>query len=493
MPSLFVKLTPQNNQVQARLTRLLSRAMHLNSPLKISTLLGLVVLFPLVFPNPAITTIAVYVLIFAGAATGWNIFSGYTGYISLGYAAFAGFGAYMLAILCQVWKVPGGFLPFLLLPLVALITALYSLPLGWVALKTRHYTFLVITIAIFVVTTQLPDLLTGINPTLQEETLPIPLWNAVQFNAAFYYTALALLAISLGISWWIRSSKYGLLLRAIRDDEDRAQGLGVTAGPVKLSAFMISASFAGMAGAITAYFLGFVTPVSAFDRSLNIAIPLMAFAGGVGTLWGPIIGAVMIVILQQYLTLQFGLLGWDLILYGLLLIGVVRLLPRGMLPTIAERWILFNSARAATSEVEEEVFTYPAYAPIAVPVSLNTPLPVTVPTDLNTPLPPIVQAPSSSPGRMDDTPLPETTAPLPIPRRHMAAPALNRATLRARSQRLVTLPQGETVHQPGGGATPQHVGWPCSRCGEPLWAWGKTFFCVQCGLQYSPDRLQSRR
>jgi len=74
--------------------------------------------FPLLFTNPALTTIAVFSSIFAGAAVGWNVFSGYTGYISLGHAAFYGIGAYILTILCQMWNIPGGFYPFILLPVV---------------------------------------------------------------------------------------------------------------------------------------------------------------------------------------------------------------------------------------------------------------------------------------------------------------------------------------------------------------------------------------
>jgi branched-chain amino acid transport system permease protein len=107
--------------------------------------------FPVLFSNPAVTTIAVFTLIFALAATGWNIFSGYTLYISLGHAAFYGLGAYILMVICQVWNVPGGFPPLFLLPVVGLMTGICAFPLGWVALKTNHYTFIAITIAIFTI------------------------------------------------------------------------------------------------------------------------------------------------------------------------------------------------------------------------------------------------------------------------------------------------------------------------------------------------------
>src|SRR5579859_660678 len=118
--------------------------------------LGLFVAFPLLFPNPAVTSIAVFVLIFAGAAMGYNILSGYTGYISLGHAAFFGIGAYLLAFMCQLWKIPGGMIPFFFVPVVGFLTGVCSLLLGWIALKTKRTTFLVMTIAIFALVAQLP-------------------------------------------------------------------------------------------------------------------------------------------------------------------------------------------------------------------------------------------------------------------------------------------------------------------------------------------------
>src|SRR5437879_13479930 len=109
---------------------------------------GFSIAFPLLFPNPAVTTIAVFALIFAGAATGWNILSGFTGYVSLGHAAFYGIGAYLLLLLCQVGNIPGGFYPLLLLPIVGLLTGVRALRLRWIGIRARHYTCMLLTIAI---------------------------------------------------------------------------------------------------------------------------------------------------------------------------------------------------------------------------------------------------------------------------------------------------------------------------------------------------------
>ena len=197
-------------------------------------LLAVLIAFPQVFPNPAITTIACLTVFYATATTGWNIFSGYTGYIALGHAAYFGIGSYAMALLCQYWRVPAGYLPFLLLPLVGLIAAGFAVPLGWISLRTRKHTFVVITIAIFFVMQPMAFNLRSITHGSTGLSLPIPSWNGQAYNAPFYYVSLALLLLALGVSWWIRNSKYGLGLLAIRDDEDRALGLGVKTGPSKM-------------------------------------------------------------------------------------------------------------------------------------------------------------------------------------------------------------------------------------------------------------------
>ncbi len=245
-------------------------------------LLAVFIAFPLVFSDPAVTIIAVFTLLFAVAATGWNIFSGYTGYIALGHAAYFGLGAYAMALMAQDWKIPAGYAPFFLLPLAGLVAAIFAVPFGWIALRTRRHTFVVITIAIFFIMQLMAYNLRGITNGSAGLTLPIPFdWSADFFNLPFYYVALALLLLALGVSWWVRNSKYGLGLLAIRDDEDRALGLGVKTGPSKLVAFVISAFFVGMVGALHAYFIGSLYPPFAFDALFDVAVALMAFLGGI--------------------------------------------------------------------------------------------------------------------------------------------------------------------------------------------------------------------
>ncbi len=302
-------------------------------------LLAAFIAFPFVFSDPATTTIAVFTLFFAAAAVGWNIFSGYTGYIALGHAVYFGIGAYAMALLCQAWNIPAGYAPFLLLPLTGLIAAAFAVPFGWIALRTRRHTFVVITIATFFIMQLMAYNLRAITQGSAGISLPIPFdWSATFFNLPFYFVALAILLLAFVTSWWVRNSKYGLGLLAIRDDEDRALGLGVNTGPFKLIAFVISAFFVGMVGGLHAYFNSSIFPPFAFDALFDVAIALMAFLGGMGTLFGPILGALILVPAQQYLTIISQNSGYNLIMYGVIFLVIILLLPEGIIPTISKRW-----------------------------------------------------------------------------------------------------------------------------------------------------------
>jgi branched-chain amino acid transport system permease protein len=156
------------------------------------------------------------------------------------------------------------------------------------------------------------------------------------YNNPFYYIAFAIAAVTVAVSWLIRRSRFGLQLRAIRDDEDRAAGLGVQTMQVKLSAFIISAVPVAMAGGLWWYFITVVDPSSGFDPLLDVTVALMAFLGGLGTVAGPVLGALIIEPVQQYFQSQVSSGYTFLIAYGALFLVVILLLPRGIIPTVAE-------------------------------------------------------------------------------------------------------------------------------------------------------------
>ena len=314
----------------------------------------LVLVFPvLLSPNNAVTNMAVFCLIYAMATTGWNIFSGFTGYISIGHAVYYGLGAYTMALACQHWNIPGGYLPFLLLPLCGLVATMFAIPLGLMALRVRKYAFSITTIALMFIFQLLAYNLTDITNGSAGVFLPIAPWKSNLLDLPFYYVTFILLLVVLFIAWRIRHSQYGLGLLAIRDDEDRAFSLGVKTGPYKLVAYIISAFFVGMAGALFAYFLGSIFPQFTFDPIVDVNITTIAFLGGLGTLAGPLIGAILVIPLQQYLLLQFGGESLNLILFGAFLLVVLLFLPKGIVTTLHTKWPSWKASYQKAAHVED--------------------------------------------------------------------------------------------------------------------------------------------
>jgi branched-chain amino acid transport system permease protein len=293
------------------------------------------VVFPLVSSDLLVTTIGVDTLIFVAAAAAWNIFSGYSGYISLGHAVFFGCGGYAVGIVARDWNITGSAM-FALLPLGAAVAAAVAVPFGLIALRVRRHTFVVITIAVFFIFQLMAANLWFTNGT-NGLAAPFLLWSPATFDDRFYYLALAVAVGTVGLSWLIRGSRFGLQLLAIRDDEDRARGLGVRAMRVKLAAFVISGAITGLVGAVWFFFIGQVLPQSAFDPIFDLTVALMAFLGGLGTVSGPVLGALILEPAQQYLTLQVTNDYLSQILLGSLFLAVVVLLPRGLVPTVGEK------------------------------------------------------------------------------------------------------------------------------------------------------------
>jgi branched-chain amino acid transport system permease protein len=301
----------------------------------VAALLLVVAVYPLVITNPTATNFGVITLIFVAVASAWNIFSGYSGYLSLGHAIFYGAGAYFLVVAAKDWKLTGSAV-FWLVPLAGLVAAVIAMPLGLVALRVRRHTFVVITIAFFFIA-QLSASNLGVTGGSSGLLVPSPgNWVPATYNNPFYYLAMLLATATVVLSWQIRRSRFGLQLRAIRDDEDRAAGLGVRAMPVKLTALVLSAFITGMAGALWVYFIGEAFPQFVFDPLFDLAVVLMAFFGGLGTLAGPVLGALILEPTQLYLNLQQSNGYESEILFGALFLLVILFLPRGALPTASE-------------------------------------------------------------------------------------------------------------------------------------------------------------
>ena len=308
----------------------------------LAVLLAVVAVIPL-DDNVVLTQVGVLVLMFVGAAVAWNIFSGFTGYISLGAAVFFGTGVYTVALITKHLNLVGGVV-FALYPLGGLAAAVVAVPFGLVALRVRRHTFVVVTIAVFFIFQLMASNfswtggVTGISPQFLN-------WDATTVYNPFYYTALLIAVAAAVLAWAIWGSRFGLQLRAIRDDEDRARGLGVKTMRVKLTAFVISAFILGTLGGLYFYFQSDALPQYAFNPFFDLTIALMAFVGGFGTLSGPIFGALL---LEPYL-------GWAQqqvtntyvaqIVLGALFLIVIIFLPRGILPTVGEKLTTLRASR----------------------------------------------------------------------------------------------------------------------------------------------------
>ena len=297
----------------------------------VAVIAAIFVAFPLVITDPTTTSIAVFTLVFMVATSAWNIFSGYSGYLALGHAVFFGSGGYAVALAARDWHVKGGWDVFALLPFGGLVAGLIAVPVGLVALRTRRHTFVVVTIAIFFI------------------------FQLAAFNLSFTGGTSGILlplAALLG-----RQLQPALLLRGAGDPgpdgRDLVGGAPVTVRPaaagdprrrgpgararrqdrrVKLTAFVLSAVPVGMVGGLYFYFLGQIFPQFAFDPLFDLSIALMAFLGGIGTLVGPLLGALVLESLQQYLTQTVSSSATYLIVYGVLFLVVILLLPRGVVP-----------------------------------------------------------------------------------------------------------------------------------------------------------------
>lgn len=290
--------------------------------------------FPFVVHAAWIVNIGVLTLMYAALATAWNLFSGYTGYISLGQAAFFGLGAYTLGVAFEHYGIGSGLNPFYALPLVGIGVAVASLPIAWIALRTRHMTFAIVTLTLLFVVQQLAFNLHSLTHGTSGLMLPSPTFQIDNYDRPFYLAMLAVLLLGLAVCWVVLRSKLGLMLFAIREDEEKARGLGIRVTSAKLIAWWLSVALTAMVGAIWAYYLTFIYPESAVDPLVMIGAVLMTFLGGRGTLWGPTIGALVLVPAQQYTLLKLGASQLYLVGYAAVFMAVLLLLPRGILPSL---------------------------------------------------------------------------------------------------------------------------------------------------------------
>jgi branched-chain amino acid transport system permease protein len=300
--------------------------------LPIAAVLGVLAVVPLVVHSNVTLNFLVVALMIALVGQGWNILGGYGGQYSFGHAAFFGTGAYVTAIL-QVWYGVNAWFGF-----AAGIAAGAALggALGALVFRAglRGSYFALVTLAfaevLRIIASVAPVTGAGVGTLIK---LELGIWTfQFQSRAAFYWIILALVGLSLVIARLIERSRFGAWLIAVRENEDAARALGVDASAVKSVAMVISAAITAAAGCFYAQYFLFVDSGIAYGTWISVEALLTPIIGGVGTVFGPLLGALVVKTLGEGAKLVAGdAPGLDLIIYGAVLVLVIWIMPRGLI------------------------------------------------------------------------------------------------------------------------------------------------------------------
>jgi branched-chain amino acid transport system permease protein len=285
--------------------------------------LALLTALPRLIPRDSVINFVFLILLSITLAQSWNIVAGYAGQVNLGHAAFFGLGALVARTL---WI--GGRPIVTAMVAGAVVAVLFALLIGVAAFRLRGAYFAIGTLALGEI------LRTTVNNVLPEiSTLPAATIATYSLTRR-YYLALALAAVSVVAVTALAGSRLGLGMRAIREDEEAAEATGVGALRLKLTALALSTGLAGLAGGLFAFYHISYYPAHPFGPQWTFDALLMTFIGGVGTLHGPVLGAVLYVALKEYVALHW--VDFHLLIFGALFIAIVLLLPGGLVQA-AER------------------------------------------------------------------------------------------------------------------------------------------------------------
>jgi branched-chain amino acid transport system permease protein len=294
--------------------------------------------YPLLLSSPFQQRLGALVLLYAIAASAWNIVGGYAGQVSVGHVVFFGCGAYAAMGsyakfgLSPLFGIPGGIV------LAVGLAAIIGVP----TLRLSGHYFSMATIAVaetmrlIVTNTDWLGAAVGLSgPTVPRNIFDLSFLSSLPY----YYLFLAIRVITLLITWWMTNSRMGFYLRAIKDSERAARSLGAPASRTKLYAYMLSAALTSVAGALYAMMFGFVDPESGFGILISVKILIMAALGGAGLLFGPLVGAAILVPLEEISNSWLGGKGAGLtfVLYGAIIVVIARFQPGGLLSLFTRR------------------------------------------------------------------------------------------------------------------------------------------------------------
>jgi branched-chain amino acid transport system permease protein len=303
-----------------------------------AVVLAFLAVLPLPISDVYTQNIIILAILYAGLSQAWNILGGYCGQISLGHGLYFGIGCYVSTMLF----VNLGLSPLFGMFVAGAVASVAALLVGWPCFRLSGHYYAIATIVVgeigylLFLNWDFVGAATGINVPFHGTS-----WINLQFRITklpFHYLVLAFAAVTWIVAWILEGSRWGYSWRAMRDDVTAARSLAVRVFPSKMAAAAISGFFTGMGGAIFAQYVGYIDPDSVFSSSISVLVALPAVLGGVGTLWGPLIGAAILIptseITRSYLG---GAGGVDLMIYGALIVGVALLRPTGLVSLIGIR------------------------------------------------------------------------------------------------------------------------------------------------------------
>ena len=299
-----------------------------------------VLIFLLIFPLLPLSAFAmatmIQFLMFSIYGMGWNTIGGYGGQVDLGKAQYVGIGAYTTAVMLIRWDIPF----WMSMPIGVCLSVGWSFIIGYPLFRLKGHYFAIATIATSLVLKALFEVWEFVGAARGLEISPIkyqpPDFYRLIFKEDIYYYYILLIFFLIAILYinWFRKSRLGFQLRSIKDNEDVARSLGINVRWAKVKTYAVATAFVSVVGSFHACYIKAIEPEDTMSLDISILIALMAMLGGAGSLWGPIIGAGILIPLKSYLKewlgATAGLVGIDLIIYALIIMIVSAFEPRGI-------------------------------------------------------------------------------------------------------------------------------------------------------------------
>ncbi len=277
--------------------------------------------------SPFMLQFLINLFMLAILAESWNIIGGFTGYASFGNVAFFGIGAYTTGVLMTRVGIPFA----LALAVGGLVAMLFAILVGMPILRLKGHYFAIATLG---VAETMREVVYNIEFTGKGTGLVLPILRS---PLPFFYLMLGILLAATLVNWWLSESRFGYGLIAVREDEDAAAVMGINTPLYKTIAFALSGAFTGLAGGVYAYWITFIDPDAVFKVIITVQLIIMAVFGGTGTVLGPLLGALVLASVSEWLSTQLVTLAE--LAYGVIIILVVLFMPKGLTDLIRQRTV----------------------------------------------------------------------------------------------------------------------------------------------------------